>query len=522
MNATNWLTGHPFPPAPIPPLQPYPVSPRPYAISEVFVIPQVRDIPPVHSDEPITPSRSPSLLATLFSPSTVIDKNPSTASVNLPHSRSQQSRRTSSTSPPTQIAAESQRIAEDAEFAFFNAHHTHPSSHSLHLPSFNPCTRQHTPIPSTNIANTLPPAYNFTEQSSLLAVVIAVDMMMGMLAGFLSLSHRSQRITAALGRISDPPNHVPFVNDRLINSFSYHTIGTHFDTPILNINVHNPHEKTLVYVISPTGRKRQASLPFNQLHYFIFTRSFSRDLFTQHYINFFTLFGDEIHLIGISSSLDTQFEYDGSVPTIRVVSNPAVDFRFIDADGDLRSVYFDQQRLVLEVEADVFLKRTIQRAVDARIILRFVDGQEADSKMDGVDCEWADKSDIGSNEENSAEDGDEDAHNEEETEEGDRDSYDPHFDLKSEHSLDSIGHIQHLFTEQASNSDTDDALSSDKREIVQKAHPQRRRNVVSRYNRNYNTSLTPKYPVQPLFTTVSLRLVKVRTICTVRRDERNG
>ncbi|KAK2961309.1 hypothetical protein BLNAU_3755 [Blattamonas nauphoetae] len=251
------------------------------------------------------------------------------------------------------------------------------------------------------------------------------------------------------------------------------------------------------------------------------TISTARDLFTQHYINFFTLFGDESHLIGTSSSLDTQFEYDGSVPTIRVVSNPAVDFRFIDANGDLRSVYFDQQRPFWEVEADVFLKRTIQRAVDARIILRFVDGQEEDSKMDGVDCEWADKSDIGSDEENSAEDGDEDAHNEEETEEGDRDSYDPDLDIKSEHSLDSIGHIQHLFAEQASNSDTDDALSSDQREIVQNAHPQRRRNVVSRYNRNYNTSLTPKYPVQPLFTTVSLRLVKVRTICTVRRDERN-
>ncbi|KAK2943113.1 hypothetical protein BLNAU_21981 [Blattamonas nauphoetae] len=306
---------------------------------------------------------------------------------------------------------------------------------------------------------------------------------------------------------------IPFVNGRLINSFSNQTIGTLFDTPILNITVHNPHEKMLVNVISPTGRKSQTSLPLNQLHYLMFKCSFSRDLFTQHYINFFPLFEDESHLIGTSSSLDTHFEYDGSVPTIRVVSNPAVDFRFFDVDGDLCSVYFDQQRQFWEDEADVFLKRTIQRAVEARIILRFVDGQEEDSKMDGVDGEWADISDIGSDEDNSAEDGDEDAHIEEETEEGDRDSYDPHFDLKSEPSLDSFGHIQHLFAEQASNSDTDDALSSDQGEIVRKTHRQRRRMILSRYNRKNNTSLTSKYPVQPLFTTVSLRLVKMRTIC---------
>ncbi|KAK2957185.1 hypothetical protein BLNAU_7779 [Blattamonas nauphoetae] len=412
----------PFPPARTPPLQPYPVSPRPYANSEVFVIPKVRDFPPVHSDEPITPSRSPSLpvtsatpdnldaiinqpssenttlidlqtgirvgqgstvlmktvLSTLFSPSTVLDKSvrqkqfsehltnyaaaldsfgPSStfsfapisqniynrtdnpASLLIPPSPTPQQAASAPSplstllnlrphemftltsddlpmvdhllrkgftqfNPPTsgspnaalnrdvissvlpplvhnEMLGRREQIVHSLEAflwqtmekktqhnhrhrslhlvrynsktfftffslpldtlpplrplrsllnrngqpkmpcsEFFNALHTHPTSHSLHLPSFNSSTRQHTPIPSTNIADTLPlaskspfsifhfilPAYNFTEQSSLPAVVIAVDMMLGMLAGFLSLSHRSQRITAALGRISDPPN----------------------------------------------------------------------------------------------------------------------------------------------------------------------------------------------------------------------------------------------------------------------------------------------------------------------------
>ncbi|KAK2957199.1 hypothetical protein BLNAU_7793 [Blattamonas nauphoetae] len=281
--------------------------------------------------------------------------------------------------------------------------------------------------------------------------------------------------------LAEPSNNqlVPFVNGRLINSFSSHTIGTLSNSPILNVTFRNPHEKMLVNVISPMGRKRQVSLPLNQLRYFMSTHSHFGDLIPQHCINFFTLFEDESHLIRIKNSLDTQFGYDGSVPTIRVVLNPAVDIRFFDAEGDLRSVYFDRQRHSYVTQTNVLMKRTIQRAVESRIILRFVDGQEEDSEADGVDDEWTDKSDIGSDEENRTENDDEDAHNEEETEEGDRDSYDPDVDLKSEYSLDSIGSIGRLLREQASNSDTDNAFSS----------------------------------VQPLFTTVSLDLVKVRTIC---------
>ncbi|KAK2959876.1 hypothetical protein BLNAU_5073 [Blattamonas nauphoetae] len=60
----------------------------------------------------------------------------------------------------------------------FHVFHTIPTSHSLHF---------------------ILPAYNFTEQLSLPTVVITVDMMLEMLADFLSLSHRSHRVTAALG-----------------------------------------------------------------------------------------------------------------------------------------------------------------------------------------------------------------------------------------------------------------------------------------------------------------------------------
>ncbi|KAK2945840.1 hypothetical protein BLNAU_19208 [Blattamonas nauphoetae] len=60
----------------------------------------------------------------------------------------------------------------------FHVFHTNPTSHSLHF---------------------ILPAYNFTEQLSLPTVVITVDMILEMLADFLSLSHRSHRVTAALG-----------------------------------------------------------------------------------------------------------------------------------------------------------------------------------------------------------------------------------------------------------------------------------------------------------------------------------
>ncbi|KAK2946969.1 hypothetical protein BLNAU_18127 [Blattamonas nauphoetae] len=64
-----------------------------------------------------------------------------------------------------------------------------------------------------------------------------------------------------------------------------------------------------------------------------------------------------------------------------------------------------------------------------------------------------------------------------------------------------------------SNNNTDDALSSEPREIVKRAHRKRRRKIATRYNRKNNTSRAPKYPIQSPVTTVSLRLVKVRAIC---------
>ncbi|KAK2942038.1 hypothetical protein BLNAU_23052 [Blattamonas nauphoetae] len=217
------------------------------------------------------------------------------------------------------------------------------------------------------------------------------------------------------------------------------------------------------------------------------------------------------HMFRSSSDFDIRFENYGSVSTIRVVSTPHIDIRFFDTDGNPHFLDSHQKQPYWQIHDDFYLKSQIQKAVESRPILRFVDGYEENGETDGVDDEWDDKSDMTSEE--NEEDQEEDAPTEEVTEEGDRDSYDPDLDIKSEYSLDSIDNIGRLHHDLSEPSDTDDALSSDEREIVKRAHRKRRKKIATKYNRKNNTSRTPKYPIQPPVTTISLRLVKVRTIC---------
>ncbi|KAK2942036.1 hypothetical protein BLNAU_23050 [Blattamonas nauphoetae] len=303
-----------------------------------------------------------------------------------------------------------------------------------------------------------------------------------------------------------------FTNGHLFDEVSKLPIGALFDTPILNVTLHKGGEKVLVNTISLHGRKKQVRIDLYPLRDFVSQFSSSGDLIAKprsysFYHNFFEYY---LPPLGTRSPIDVRLKWNGSDPTIRVVSTPAIHFRFFDADGNRRCV-ISQLRPDWRHRKEFDFKSVIKHTVESGYILRFVDGQEEDSETDGIDEEWDETSDTTSEE--SSADQDEDTHTEEETEEGDLDSYDPDVDLKSEYSFDSINNIHRLHDELYYTSNSDYALPSDERESIKRADRKLRRKIATRYNKKYNTSRTPKYPIQPPFTTVSLRLVKVRAIC---------
>ncbi|KAK2956298.1 hypothetical protein BLNAU_8665 [Blattamonas nauphoetae] len=348
--------------------------------------------------------------------------------------------------------------------------------------------------------------------------------------------------------ILHPPDRdqpILFGNGRLFNRFSDHTIGTLFGSPIINVTVHNPHEIVLVNTISSTGQKGQIPLSLFKLEGMLSKCSFSRDLNTQSYIHYFALYNaDEISRLGTRNALDIRIEWDGSVPTIRVVSSPSIDFRFFDANGTLQHFHFDRTRLVGNRFHSFSLSRNLTKMIESGSSLRYVDGHEEHSKAEGDD-EWDDEGvipDFRTNETSQEEEDDseeddgsngevtQDRHNTADEDDGsdhkdaqDSDnSADEHaMELFSEYHISSLHFIQDLFDEPRDNSDTDDStssdtdntLSSERHEIVKRANRRRRRKIVSLYNRKNNTSLTPKYPLQPPCVTISMDLVKAKTIC---------
>ncbi|KAK2950960.1 hypothetical protein BLNAU_14151 [Blattamonas nauphoetae] len=156
--------------------------------------------------------------------------------------------------------------------------------------------------------------------------------------------------------------HIPllFVDGRFHFQFSTLPIGFVYDSPILNVTVHDPFEKTLVDTVSVQGRREQISVPLVWLHSLLVKFLESRDLDTEHYIRSFVIFDSEARPFGTHSALDIHVETDRSVP----MNDP--------------------------------------KAIESGSTARFVDGQEEDSEADGGEDGWDDELASTSDDENDA------------------------------------------------------------------------------------------------------------------------